>query len=158
MLWKPLQSLNTKLRRGGGKNWRAGSGLHDLVTVFNIDPTYGECRQATIPKDYQFWFVSMAALEPGGCYSHGFRDALGTETFSMPFLGDVPIKVFKKTEMSTPAMLFTTAFPTMIASLTGLVAFGVSIFAMLFLGGSIKRTQPLLDSTGDFFNHPCPGL
>lgn len=128
----------------------------DLVKVYGIDHHYGECRQATIPGNYEALFVSVASLRRGSCYSHGFVDAVATETFNAPFLGQIPIEVFQKvdskgTSRSTLSIQAASqAFPNVIISavlLSSLFAGSIGvIFAMLRFRSSTSTVdeEPLL--------------
>lgn len=87
---KPRNSANAEALRLPNRKTR------DLVKVYGIDRH--QCRQATIPKNFEALFVSVASLRRGSCNSQGFDEKVGTETFAVPFLGNIPIKVFQKVE------------------------------------------------------------
>lgn len=125
----------------------------NLVKVYGIDHQYGECREAKIPGNYEALFVSVASLRRGSCYSHGFVDAVATETFNAPFLGQIPIEVFQKVrtvDSKGTSLSSFLVFPNVIISavlLSSLFAGSIGvIFAMLRYRSSTSTVdeEPLL--------------
>lgn len=102
--------------------------------MFNVEAKFGECRQATIPKSYEFLFVTFGLLEKGSCYQEGFTEPVSSETAKY-FFGDVKIKLYKKSPVLNPATQLQMsssqhAGDAVIRSamLTGFVAFGLCAF------------------------------
>lgn len=68
----------------------------DIITVYNVDRMFDECRQASIPRSYEFLFVTFAQLKKGSCYPEGFTEPVSMETANF-FFGDVKIRLYKRT-------------------------------------------------------------
>jgi hypothetical protein len=99
-LWKIGFPSLSKLSPGTPP--KDGFKSQECITVFNVDAEFGECRQATIPKRYEFLFVTFGLLNKGSCYQKGFTDPVSIETANF-FFGDVNMKLYKKSPVLTPA-------------------------------------------------------